>query len=416
MQHSLLRLKILKIASEAPRMSSTNNTISPPPSSSSLSPRMDRVRALHASVISSVDLVHDQTARILAEQEKDLLRAFRSRLTTVQSDLEAQRERADTGVSEYIKRVNILERQVEELRDQLDRNERMATALGKENVRLKSQCKKMEEDRELLVKQVIESRGATASAKESTSIAEQKCEALSLELEEIRNQQQQDRLNRLEAAERATRASSPTKGHGPSSPSSSAITEEEVIRLADGIMLGSEPAAPGGAGNHTLSGLNVLDETRYRDLIARLKRMLDAEKRSSRLARSQLVAESESRTEVEVFLRKAIEETRTEIAKKREALTISASHGDRAADKALKSMPTGFSKQDRETMLSQLLQQDLVIMSLPNIVFPHRPGAAAGGAGGEGGHHKEGEGGTHVHKEGVASGHATMKRAASTTS
>ena len=396
-------------------MSSTKHTISSPsPSStSSSSPRMDRVRALHASVIAGVDQVHDQTARILAEQEKDLLRAFRSRLTTVQGDLEAQRERADTGVSEYIKRVNILERQVEELRDQLDRNERMATALGKENVRLKSQCKKMEEDRELLVKQVIESRGATASAKESTSIAEQKCEALSLELEEIRNQQQQDRLNRLEAAERATRASSPTKGHAHgSSSSSSAITEEEVIRLADGIMLGSEPAAPGGSTNHTLSGLNVLDETRYRDLIARLKRMLDAEKRSCRLARSQLVVESEARTEVEVFLRKAIEETRTEIAKKREALTISASQGDRAADKALKSMPTGFSKLDREMMLSQLLQQDLVIMSLPNIVFPHRPGAAGtAGAGGEGGHHKEGEAG--AHKEG-AIGHATMKRATST--
>lgn len=388
-------------------MSSTKPNNTTPSSTSSSSPRMDRVRALHASVIAGVDQVHDQTARILAEQEKDLLRAFRSRLTTVQGDLEAQRERADTGVSEYIKRVNILERQVEDLRDQLDRNERMATALGKENVRLKSQCKKMEEDRELLVKQVIESRGATASAKESKSIAEQKCEALSLELEEIRNQQQQDRLNRLEAAERATRASSPTKGHahGSSSSSSSAITEEEVIRLADGIMLGSEPAAPGGSTNHTLSGLNVLDETRYRDLIARLKRMLDAEKRSSRLARSQLVVESEARTEVEVFLRKAIEETRTEIAKKREALTISASQGDRAADKALKSMPTGFSELDREMMLSQLLQQDLVIMSLPNIVFPHRPGAAGtAGAGGEGGHHKEGE----------ASGHATMKRATST--
>ena len=91
------------------------NNASPSPATSSSSPRMDRVRALHASVIASVDQVHDQTARILQEQEKDLLRAFRSRLTTVQGDLEAQRERADTGVVEYIKqfylddRIDLLE-------------------------------------------------------------------------------------------------------------------------------------------------------------------------------------------------------------------------------------------------------------------------------------------------------------------
>jgi hypothetical protein len=119
----------------------------------------------------------------------------------------------------------------------------------------------------------------------------------------------------------------------------------------------------------------------------------------------------EARTEVEVFLRKAIDETRNEIAKKREALSVAASHGDRAADKSLKSMPVGLSKQDRETILSQLLQQDLVILSLPNIVFPQRPGANTyGGAG-------AGEGGGGGHKEGgekESSGHAPMKRAAST--
>jgi hypothetical protein len=401
---------------------------SPPktPAATTISPRMDKVRALHASVIKGVDSVHDQTARILAEQEKDLLRAFRSRLTTVQGDLEAQRERADTGVVEYIKRVNNLEKQVEELRDQLDRTERMATALGKENVRLKAQCKKMEEDRELLVKQVIESRGLTASAQESKAIIEQTCASLSAELEDIRNQQQQDRINRLEAAERATKAastssasSSPIKGHLETSSSSSSssssfaafgMSEDEALRMADGILLGSEPAAQGGNKNQTLSGLNILDETRYRDLIARLKRMLDAEKRVSRLARSQLAADLESRSEVEVFLRKAIEETRNEIAKKREALMIAAGQGDRVADKSLKAIPIGLSKHDREILLSQLLQQDLVILSLPNIVFPSRAGSHSGVDGGNGGSiggGKEGE----AHKEG---GHGSLKRSTST--
>jgi hypothetical protein len=142
-------------------------------------------------------------------------------------------------------------------------------------------------------------------------------------LDDVRNHQQQDRINRLEAAERATKAastssasSSPIKGHIETSSSSSSssssfaafgMSEDEALRMADGILLGSEPAAQGGNKNQTLSGLNILDETRYRDLIARLKRMLDAEKRVSRLARSQLATDLELRSEVEVFLRKAIE-------------------------------------------------------------------------------------------------------------
>jgi hypothetical protein len=285
-------------------------------------------------------------------------------------------------------------------------------------------CKKMEEDRELLVKQVIESRGLAASAQESKAMMEQTCTSLSAELEDIRNQQQQDRINRLEAAERATKAastlspsSSPFKGHLETSSSSSSssfaafgMSEDEALRMADGILLGSEPAAQGGNKNQTLSGLNVLDETRYRDLIARLKRMLDAEKRVSRLARSQLATDLELRSEVEVFLRKAIEETRNEIAKKREALMIAAGQGDRGADKNLKAMPIGLSKQDREMLLSQLLQQDLVLLSLPSIVFPSRAGTHAVVDGGNGGNisgGKEGE----AHKEG---GHGSLKRSAST--
>jgi hypothetical protein len=188
------------------------------------------------------------------------------------------------------------------------------------------------------------------------------------------------------------------------------MSEDEALRMADGILLGSEPAAQGGNKNQTLSGLNILDETRYRDLIARLKRMLDAEKRVSRLARSQLATDLELRSEVEVFLRKAIEETRNEIAKKREALMIAAGQGDRGADKNLKAMPIGLSKQDREMLLSQLLQQDLVLLSLPSIVFPSRAGTHAVVDGGNGGNisgGKEGE----AHKEG---GHGSLKRSAST--
>ena len=139
-------------------MSSPSSPPPPQAAEGSSVARLDKLRSLHASIISGVTQVQSQTASILAEQEKDLLRAFKARLGVVQADLEAQRERADSGVAEYVKRCTALERQLEHLRAENDRSERLGAALSKENARLKAACRRMEEDRELIVKQVVEAR------------------------------------------------------------------------------------------------------------------------------------------------------------------------------------------------------------------------------------------------------------------
>lgn len=45
---------------------------------------MLELRRMHAQIMGNVDIVQDRTAKILQEQERDLLRAFRARLFDVQ--------------------------------------------------------------------------------------------------------------------------------------------------------------------------------------------------------------------------------------------------------------------------------------------------------------------------------------------
>jgi hypothetical protein len=45
---------------------------------------MNRLRKMHSNIQGNVEHVQEQTARILQEQERDLLRAFRARLFDVQ--------------------------------------------------------------------------------------------------------------------------------------------------------------------------------------------------------------------------------------------------------------------------------------------------------------------------------------------
>ena len=46
-----------------------------------------------ANILTNIEHVQEQTARILQEQERDLLRAFRARLFDVQTELEKERAR-----------------------------------------------------------------------------------------------------------------------------------------------------------------------------------------------------------------------------------------------------------------------------------------------------------------------------------
>merc|ERR1719436_445295 len=55
--------------------------------------RMAVIENMHKSVVSGLDCIQNNTAKILQDQEKDLMRAFRARLQEVSKDLEAQRSR-----------------------------------------------------------------------------------------------------------------------------------------------------------------------------------------------------------------------------------------------------------------------------------------------------------------------------------
>ncbi|KAL3656458.1 hypothetical protein V7S43_018683 [Phytophthora oleae] len=84
---------------------------------------MDRVRAMHQSIMESVDQVQHRTSKVLQEQVKDLLRAFRARLYSVQEEVESEKDKTDDGASAWIEKSNQLETEVEwtkELDDRLD--------------------------------------------------------------------------------------------------------------------------------------------------------------------------------------------------------------------------------------------------------------------------------------------------------
>ena len=111
--------------------------------------------AMQSQILNNVELVQDRTARIMQEQERDLLRAFRARLFDVQTELEKEKSKKDDGASAWIEKSRQLETEVEWAKEVADRLERVNQSLLQENARLKSQFSSQEEDRNFLIKQLV---------------------------------------------------------------------------------------------------------------------------------------------------------------------------------------------------------------------------------------------------------------------
>ena len=105
-------------------------------------------------------------------------------------------------------------------------------------------------------------------------------------------------------------------------------------------------------------------DARYREVVAKLKRLLEVERRNLRAVRAAHAKELQSRTELETLLRSCVQDVQHEIANQRAG-------GGGAAGK--REVAAGnFSAADRERVMELLLSQQRVVTLLYERTFPPR--------------------------------------------
>jgi len=139
---------------------------------------------------------------------------------------------------------------------------------------------------------------------------------------------------------------------------------------------------------------NPVEENRYKDMIRRLKRLLETERKNLRQVRSQYAQELQNRTELEIFLHQCIEDVKHDIGRRRKQLMSSSSGGGKATFPPVhgaggKQAAGGggggdvplasFTSADRERVMELLLSQERVISLLYAKTFPPRASSASGG-------------------------------------
>ncbi|KAG7388262.1 hypothetical protein PHYBOEH_007915 [Phytophthora boehmeriae] len=326
---------------------------------------MDRVRSMHRSILDSVDQVQDRTSKILqgtyVEQEKDLLRAFRARLYSVQEELESEKNKTDDGASAWIEKSKQLETEVEWTKELADRLDRLNQSLTRENQRLKTQFSTQENDREFLVKQLV-------TVKKDNVSLRSEVEALRQQLDQLRDAgQPQHQHSSSQALFGAASTSSLPKVNYRDSAMNAALS-------------GSQPrpnTAVGGTAMMASDGDN-----RYKEIIKRLKRLLEVERRNLHQVRTAYKMELQNHTELEVTLKDCVQDVRNEIAQASQLPLVStsaSSHTLLGSPSASRPMSEGrLSSSERQQLIERLLEKEHLLSLLTAKAFPVRNGKRRG--------------------------------------
>lgn len=296
--------------------------------------KIHKLKNMHTEILANVGLVQDRTARILQEQERDLLRAFRARLFDVQAELEKEKNKKDDGAAAWIERNRKLEGEVEWAKEVADRVERVNQTLLQENARLKQQFTSQEEDRQFLIKQLVAVKKDNAR--------------LRAEYTELEAENTQLKASNMQLKERV-----------------------------ENLM---QSGAPGTSVKQTAAAVQQrLDsEERYKEMNYRLKRLLDEERKSLAQVRQNYANELKIRTEMEMLLRNCVEDVRKEIARRyaeEGQFAAASAMGNSDLARVYAKQPNlipvdDFNQGDRERVLELLLSQERVVSLLYAKTFP----------------------------------------------
>uniref|UniRef100_A0A7S1SFJ8 Uncharacterized protein n=1 Tax=Alexandrium catenella TaxID=2925 RepID=A0A7S1SFJ8_ALECA len=292
------------------------------------SQRMAVIGNMHSSVVAGLECIQNNTAKILQDQEKDLMRAFRARLQEVSKDLEAQRSRKGEDSTQLLQRHRRVVSELHEAQELASTFDKKNQQLVAENQKLQEKLRTREDDRQALLRELV--------------------------------------LSKKEVARLKAQVKEPGPNAGEGSGEASASEAEVVKPLARSISSKQIDQAR----MQQTRNRQYEAEVQYRETIAKLKRLLEAERRGSRSLKQQQNDMLQARTELEVFLRQCIDDVKCEITRQRlqdsQEAGVALPGGDRP--------PTAMSvhelsSQDRERVLELLLSQQRVVQLLYSKTF-----------------------------------------------
>ncbi|GMF50785.1 unnamed protein product [Phytophthora fragariaefolia] len=285
-----------------------------------------------------------------------------SRLYSVQEELESEKNKTDDGASAWIEKSKQLETEVEWTKELADRLDRLNQSLTRENQRLKTQFSTQENDREFLVKQLV-------TVKKDNVSLRAEVDSLRLQLDQLKEagqQQQQHHHPQSQTLFPTASTSSLPKVHYRDSMTSLALVGHQQ--------------RPNTAGVNTLA-LASDSDNRYKEIIKRLKRLLEVERRNLQQVRTAYKLELQNHTEFEIVLKECVQDVRSEIAHVSQLPLVMSSHSSSSSllgSPQQRQAENRLNSAERQRLVERLLEKEQLLSLLTAKAFPVRNGKRRG--------------------------------------
>jgi len=298
--------------------------------------RMAVIETMHKSVVKGLQSIQSNTAKILQDQEKDLMRAFRARLQEVSKDLEATRKgKGDAGTELQMRHRRVVAElhEAQELAQTFDKKNEQLKA---DNQKLLEKLRTREDDRQCLLRELVLSKKENARLKAQVKDSNGSSVNISLS---------------GPAGGGASATVPGDKGH-------KQMSQKQIEQ----------------ARSQTQHNKQYEREVKYRDAITALKRMVENERRSIRGLKQQQADMMQQRTEIEVLLRQCLDDVKAEIMRHRLEHESMKDSGMPRNGMPITAMSVHeLTTQDRERVLELLLSQQRVVQLLYSKTFPQQP-------------------------------------------
>jgi len=316
-----------------------------------------------------------------------LCESIYSSLLEVSDALAKEKEKSANGSHEWVTKCKKLTEELDWFRDLTDKLTGENKKLVNENRRCKKNLKTQEEDREFLIKQLVSVKKENARLRYSfdqANFSEQEKQRIGLSDADIAPQLQLERESRSTGQLKSPgvlriETASPQAAFSPARPRS-AKSRTATINAKLGVPSSSSPRGGSAASDSR--------DARAQAIILKLQKQLEGQEKKYRQLRTAHTQELASRTVLQNFLRKCIEDVRQDIAERRKRERRGKGLPPAPVDP--RTIPLEeFTPADRINVMEWLLSQDHVIYLLYEKMFPRngndlRPQAHGGGGSMEG--------------------------------
>jgi hypothetical protein len=296
--------------------------------------RMAVIGNMHKLVVAGVECIQSNTAKILQDQERDLMHAFRQRLQEVSKEMEQQRNRKGEHSSELQSRIRRVVAELTEAQDLAQTFDKKNQALQEENRKLQEKLRTRDDDRQALLRELVLCRKETARLKAQFKDVD------------------------------GGAASVAVNEESPEATAKPTFSQKQIEQ----------------ARLQTTQNKQYEREVKYREENTKLKRMVEAERKSNRAFRQQQAEMLQQRTELEVLLRQCLDDVKSEIMRLRLENERKDGPPLPVPGQTVTSMSIHeLTPQDRERVLELLLSQQRVVQLLYSKTFPTQLPVTEGG-------------------------------------